>query len=132
MVGQRFDREVDDLDAILKFDADAGAAGRAAGLDGLGQRGAQIEAQSAAGHRHDVAARRSGRAFQILAGAVREVHDVAVARHDDMSRGELLDDPVFDDVPQRQRRVISDRRPRLHQAAPAGRYQERQPGVNPR
>jgi hypothetical protein len=58
------------------------------------------------------------------------MHDIAVARHNDVRRRELLDDPAFRDMPQRQTRLISNRRAELQQALPPIGDQQRQPGMH--
>ncbi len=130
VVRQRFDDHVDDLGAVIELDVDAGAADHSPGFDRLGQGEAQIEPQPAPGHRHDIPGRGAGRAFQIFAGARREVNDVPVARHDDMSGGELLDNSAFDDMPQRQRIMVADRRLQFEQALPPRGYSHRYSRMN--
>ena len=102
VVGQRLDPQIQELDAVLDLDVQPWRIDRRAALDRLGQRRPQVQPQPAPRHRDDVAARRAGSVFEIFAGPRREMDDVAVARDDDMRRRELLDDPAFDDVPQRQ------------------------------
>src|SRR5207253_5441841 len=62
----------------------------------------------------------------------REVNDFAVARHDEVSGGELFDDPAFHGVPQRQHGVVCDDRSRFEQTPAPGRNQQRQARVNSR
>ena len=97
VIGQRLDRQIEELDAVVDLDLQPVAHDPAARLDRLAQRGAQVEPQPAPRHRDNIARRRAGRVFEIFAGAGREMHDLAVARHDDVRRRELLDDPALDD-----------------------------------
>ncbi len=88
---QRFDRQTENLHAaVFSLDRDAVARHRSARFDRFAEHRAQVEAETLARHREELARRDAGRGFQIFTGAAREVDDVAVARGSTLRRREPL------------------------------------------
>lgn len=86
-LAERFDREIDDLYAsLVALDRNPLACRRPAGFHRFAKQRSQIEPQSLAGHRQELACRCPARRLEVFAGAGRIVDDIAVMIDHDMRR----------------------------------------------
>src|SRR5882724_8011364 len=86
VAAERLHDEVHQLHAIIDLDGNSFALACSPGLDGLAQRGPQVEAQAFASHGDQLPVGKADGRFQILPGAYRIVNDLAVAIHQDVGR----------------------------------------------
>jgi len=70
------------------------------GLDHLPEQRSQIQPETLSRHRQELPRRSSGGRLQIFSGAGRVVDHVTVVIDDDMRRGKVLHDVLFDSLPQ--------------------------------
>ena len=127
--GQGFDGDADELHALLvDLDGESFARGGASAFQALAQKRAQVETKLPAGHRQQLARRRTGRGFQVLARAAGEIHHVAIAIDHDVRGSEAFQHLLVDRVPQRKPAQGMAARRQRHRVAIAHRMRQRQHG----